>query len=64
MNDNYIQIHKYDVPLLIDVICYSCKRNSALSNTYETNGRRYCFNCYDKLFGFEIDKYLFKGDLK
>ncbi len=66
MDENYTQVHKNDVPLLIDVTCYSCKRNVALSNTYEDDGRRYCFNCYDGLFrydglfGFKIDNYSIK----
>ena len=48
MDDDYLSgrlIRKEDAPLHIDVYCYVCKRQVALSNTREIDGRRYCLTC-------------------
>lgn len=38
-------ILKNDAPLYIDVTCYRCNREVALSNTTEIDGRKYCPRC-------------------
>ena len=42
---NTEMILKADAALHIDVTCYGCKRTVALSNTTESDGRRYCLRC-------------------
>ncbi len=45
MLDNAEMIRRLDAILYIDVICWECKREAALSNTVEREGRRYCYRC-------------------
>lgn len=39
------QINELDAALYVDTVCYGCKRQIALSNTVERDGRRYCYRC-------------------
>lgn len=39
-------ILKLDAPLYVDVTCYGCNRAVALSNSYESDGRRFCYRCW------------------
>lgn len=41
------KILKRSASLYIDVTCYGCKRNVALSNTKKIYGRDFCYRCYD-----------------
>ena len=43
------EINRNDARLAVDVYCYNCKKLCAMSNTYELNGRRYCYTCLDNL---------------
>ena len=52
-------IHDYNNPahfshacLGVDVYCYECKKLCAMSNTKELEGRRLCYNCYNKIMGY------------
>jgi hypothetical protein len=48
------EINPLDIPLLMDVTCYGCKRCVALSNTKEHDGRRYCDRCSGYYFSVEF----------
>jgi len=39
-------INILDAILYVDIRCYKCKKEVALSNTHEIDGRRYCSNCW------------------
>jgi len=39
-------INILDAILYVDICCYKCKKEVALSNTREIDGRRYCSNCW------------------
>ena len=43
--DKIQMIPREDAPLYINIICYSCRRLVALSNTIEISGNRYCHRC-------------------
>ena len=45
-------VDKKDASLYIDVTCWQCKREVAMSNTIEREGRRYCNRC---AFGSTIE---------
>ncbi|KKL69096.1 hypothetical protein LCGC14_2118380 [marine sediment metagenome] len=53
--DKKQMISKEDAPLYIDIICYSCRRLVALSNTIEMDGRSYCHRCMSYGVGKAID---------
>jgi hypothetical protein len=54
--NNLRKVWLQDIPLLIDVHCYNCKRLAALSNTKEKDERKYCFRCHEHLFGLTMDE--------
>lgn len=44
--DGQEYILKKDAALYIDVTCWGCKKDAALSNTYSLDGRRFCWKCF------------------